>query len=95
MKGSDHMITTDPPPWECPGLKGSKHCDGRSPADDLPHVDVQNAVSNIQLLFFNKQTNQEVGWRSGIYNSVSNLYLGESLSDISLNLLKCCGCYLV
>ena len=25
MRGSDHMITTDPPPWGCPGLKGSKH----------------------------------------------------------------------
>ena len=23
--GSDHMITTDPLPRECPGLKGSKH----------------------------------------------------------------------
>jgi len=25
MRGSDHMSNTDPPPWECPGLKGSKH----------------------------------------------------------------------
>jgi len=25
MKGSDHMITTDPPPWEWPRLNGSKH----------------------------------------------------------------------
>jgi len=44
------MISTVLLPLEFPGLRGSKHSDGQSQADDLPHVDVQSlAVSIIHV----------------------------------------------
>ena len=41
MKGRDPMITTDEPHWKCPG---------RTPANDLPHVNVHNiAIAIVHL----------------------------------------------